>query len=96
VGARTPRELLEALEQTSNFPGATGSLSVEDGRIQREHFLVCLQDRRTQGVAPGQRSDPILLPPLPDPETDSIPEGAPDRIVGYRCPVFGPSTPSGQ
>ncbi|MEE2669345.1 MAG: penicillin-binding protein activator [Gemmatimonadota bacterium] len=96
VGARTPRELLEALEQTSNFPGATGSLSVEDGRIQREHFLVCLQDRRTQGVAPGQRSDPIFLPPLPDPETDSIPEGAPDRIVGFRCPVFGPSTPSGR
>ena len=96
VGARTRDELLEALQQISNFPGATGSLSVEDGRILREHFLVCLQDRRVQVVAEGQRADPILLPPLPDPETDSIPEGASDRIVGFRCPTFGPSSPSGR
>ena len=94
VGARTPDELFETLQQISNFPGATGLLSVEEGRIQREHFLVCLQDRRAQRVTLGQRSDPILLPPLPDPETDSIPEGAPDRIVGFRCPVVGPSVPS--
>jgi len=96
AGARTRDELLEALQQISNFPGATGSLSVEDGRILREHFLVCLQDRRMQVVAEGQRADPILLPPLRDPETDLVPEGASDRIVGFRCPTFGPSSPSGR
>jgi hypothetical protein len=96
MGARTPGELSERLRQISNFPGATGSLSVEDGRILREHFLVCLQDQRVQGVSEGQRSDPILLPPLPDPETDSIPAGAPDRIVGFSCPMVGPSVPLGR
>jgi ABC-type branched-subunit amino acid transport system substrate-binding protein len=96
MGARTPGELSERLGQISNFPGATGSLSVEDGRILREHFLVCLQDQRVQGVSEGQRADPILLPPLPDPETDSIPAGAPDRIVGFSCPLVGPSVPLGR
>jgi ABC-type branched-subunit amino acid transport system substrate-binding protein len=96
MGARTPGELSERLRQISNFPGATGSLSVEDGRILREHFLVCLQDQRVQGVSEGQRANPILLPPLPDPETDSIPAGAPDRIVGFSCPMVGPSVPLGR
>ena len=31
---------------------------------------------------------PIRVDPLPDPETDSIPEG-PGRIVGFQCPEFG-------
>ena len=36
----------------------------------------------------GARAEPIMMPPRPDPETDSIPEGAPDRIVGFRCPNY--------
>ena len=42
----------------------------------------------------GARADPILMPPLPDPETDLIPEGALDRVVGFRCPIMVPSEPA--
>lgn len=95
-GARTPAELASALERISDFPGATGLLSVEEGRIVRQHFVVCLQDRQVRAVSEGARSQPILLPPLPDPETASIPEGAPDRIVGFRCPVAVAAPPPGR
>ena len=90
-GAHTRSELLANLEEISGFAGATGILSVEEGRVVREHYVVCIQDRRVESVADGARAEPILMPPLPDPETDSIPEDAPDRIVGFRCP--GPSPP---
>ena len=95
MGATTPAQLLTNLESVSGLAGATGVLSVEDGRVVREHFVVCLQDRRVQVVPDRARAEPILLPPLPDPETDSIPEDAPDRIVGFRCPSFSPPAPPG-
>jgi hypothetical protein len=69
------------------FSGATGRLFVEDGRVVRDHYLGCLQDRQSINVANGSRADPIMRPPLRDPVTDSIPAGAPDRIVGFRCPT---------
>ena len=93
-GASNPAELLEALEAMPGFSGATGRLFVDQGRVVRDHYVGCLQDRQMRSLADGARSDPILAPPLPDPETDSIPEGALDRVVGFRCPTsfsFGPA-----
>ena len=95
MGATTPGELLANLENISGLPGATGVFSIEDGRVVREHFVICLQDRRVQVMPDRAQAEPILLPPLPDPETDSIPEGAPDRIVGFRCPTSSPLAPPG-
>ena len=93
-GASTQREVLETLESMPGFMGATGRLFVEDGRIVRDHFVGCLQDRQVLDLAEGARSSPILMPPLPNPETDSIPEGALDRVVGFRCPARVFSIPS--
>ena len=85
MGARTNEELVRALNRIIDFPGATGILSVEDGKVLRKHFVACLQDRRRTRISPIDQAQPILMPPLPDPETDSIPEDAPDRIMGFRC-----------
>jgi len=85
MGARTKEELLGALNRITDFPGATGILSVEGGKVLRKHFVACLQDRRRTRISPFEQAQPILMPPLPDPETDSIPEDAPDRIMGFRC-----------
>ena len=93
-GASTPGDLLETLEAMPGFSGATGRLFVDDGRVVRDHFVGCLQDRQVLNLAEGARADPILMPPLPDPETDSIPEGALNRVVGFRCPLLVPSVPA--
>ena len=96
LGVNTPAQLLANLENISQWPGATGVFSIEDGRVVREHFVICLQDRRVRVMPDRARAEPILLPPLPDPETDSIPEDAPDRIVGFRCPTVSPTVPPGR
>ena len=93
-GASTPGDLLETLEAMPGFSGATGRLFVDDGRVVRDHFVGCLQDRQVLNLAEGARADPILMPPLPGPETDSIPEGALERVVGFRCPLLVPSVPA--
>ena len=93
-GASTPDGLLDTLEAMPAFSGATGRIFVDDGRVVRDHFIGCLQDREVLGLPDGARSDPILMPPLRDPETDSIPEGALERVVGFRCPVLVPSEPA--
>lgn len=89
AGAQTSKELLETLDGLSEVPGATGILSVKDGHVVRKHFVSCLQDRTKILVLPHQKSQPIMMPPLPDPETDSIPENAPDRIMGFHCANSG-------
>jgi hypothetical protein len=89
TGAQTSKGFVEALEELSDFSGATGLLSVEDGHVVRKHFVTCLQDRTRRVISPYQQSQPIMMPPLPDPETDSIPEGAPDRIMGFQCSNSG-------
>jgi ABC-type branched-subunit amino acid transport system substrate-binding protein len=43
-GARTPGELLIELEKIRDFPGASGRLTIEGGRINREPYLVRIQD----------------------------------------------------
>jgi branched-chain amino acid transport system substrate-binding protein len=85
-GARTAGDVTGALEGLRDFEGATGRLSVRDGRLTREHYVVCIQDQRPQDLQAGERPNWTLMPPLPDPETDSIPPGVPPRIVGFRCP----------
>ncbi|MBI4539961.1 MAG: penicillin-binding protein activator [Gemmatimonadetes bacterium] len=45
-GARTPAEVRRALDATRDFPGATGAISVEGGRIVRRHVIVRLEDGR--------------------------------------------------
>jgi hypothetical protein len=93
-GATSPGELLQTLETMPGFSGATGRVFVDEGLVVRDHFVGCLQDRQMRGLSDGARVDAILAPPLPDPETDSIPEGALDRVVGFRCPTsfsFGPA-----
>jgi len=40
----SPAELIQALENIRDFPGATGRLSVENGRILREPHLVRIQN----------------------------------------------------
>ncbi|MEO2159375.1 MAG: hypothetical protein ABGX31_08575, partial [bacterium] len=89
TSAQTSKGFVEALEELSDFSGATGLLSVEDGHVVRKHFVTCLQDRTRRVISPYQQSQPIMMPPLPDPETDSIPEGAPDRIMGFQCSNSG-------
>jgi len=94
-GASTPRGVLDTLKAMPGFSGATGRLFVDEGRVVRDHFIGCLQDRRVLVLAEGARANPILRPPLRDPATDSIPEGALDRVVGFRCPMLAGSVPAG-
>jgi ABC-type branched-subunit amino acid transport system substrate-binding protein len=44
-GARSAEDLDRELSGLRNFPGATGTFSVEDGLLVREHFLVRLENR---------------------------------------------------
>lgn len=44
-GARSPGEMTEEIERTEDFRGATGRLSVQDGRITRHHTLYEIRDR---------------------------------------------------
>jgi ABC-type branched-subunit amino acid transport system substrate-binding protein len=41
---RNPRELMDAMEGIRALPGATGVLSILDGRITREPLMVRIQD----------------------------------------------------
>ena len=44
-GPRTPEELLAALEEISDFPGATGRLTIDGGLVTREPHLVRIQNQ---------------------------------------------------
>ena len=88
MGANTSGQLIDNLNRISAFSGATGVISIEEGRVVRKHFVICIQDSQIKTIPLGARAEPIMMPPLPDPETDSIPEGALDRIVGFRCPNY--------
>lgn len=50
-GAREPEEVPRALAEVRGFEGATGFLSVEDGRIVRRYHLMRLRNRETIPVA---------------------------------------------
>ncbi len=42
-GARSPADVSRALEEVRDFPGATGTLSIEDGRLVRRYYLFQIQ-----------------------------------------------------
>lgn len=50
AGARTAAEMSRALEATRDFPGATGVISVQNGRMVRRHVLVRLEGGRAVPV----------------------------------------------
>lgn len=54
-GARTAAEVSRALEATQDFPGATGVISVRDGRIVRRHVIVRLEGGRAVPVQQSRR-----------------------------------------
>lgn len=58
TGARDPEELRRALESIENYPGATGLLSVRDGRIVRSYRLVRLRDGELIPAAPDLEPSP--------------------------------------
>lgn len=51
-GDGTPEGTLRAMERIRDFPGATGLISVVDGRIQRSYLPVLIENRRLMPVAP--------------------------------------------
>lgn len=51
-GARTPAEVARALEGIRDLPGATGDLSVRDGRIVRRYTPVLIQNRYPVPLTP--------------------------------------------
>ena len=51
-GDGTPEGTLRAMERIRDFPGATGLISVVDGRIQRSYLPVRIENRRLMPVAP--------------------------------------------
>ncbi|HSR43004.1 MAG TPA: ABC transporter substrate-binding protein, partial [Longimicrobiales bacterium] len=63
-GMRSPRALRAALEEIRDFPGATGTLSIENGRVLREHHLVRLRDGDMIPI-PLEEPDDRLMPAFP-------------------------------
>lgn len=86
AGAGDPGEVALALNRVQGLPGATGRLSVVDGRIRRAHELVCIENGSLPAIRPGRLPVQEYRPYEPDPETDSVPEG-PGRPDGFRCPL---------
>ena len=85
-GARSAAEVARALEEIRGFPGATGTLSVSDGRVVRDHHLACVQDGRLVPMSADATSVP--LPRLIAPSATGGPatEGA---FAGMSCPGYG-------
>jgi len=84
-GARSPAAMAEALERIEDFPGATGRLSVEGGRVVRAHGVFCYVGADPEPIRPGR---PVLRwRPYPPPAdtTDAVPPG-PGRRAGFACP----------
>lgn len=95
TGARTPAEVRSALESIEGFEGATGVLSVEDGRVVREHHLVCIQERRLLDIEPGQA---VIhhRPTRPGDPEENEPETVPAGPLEIYCPGTAPPELSGR
>lgn len=89
TGARTAAEVRTALEHIEGFEGASGVLSVEDGRVVREHHLVCVQDRQLIDIEPGQR---VIhhRPMRPGDPEENEPELVPAGPLEIYCPGMEP------
>lgn len=83
-GARTPQAVAAALEEVNDFAGATGTLSVDGGRIVRRHDVLCVQNAGLVELPPGVRPAPVFRPYPPNEETGIVPEG-PGRPAGFTC-----------
>lgn len=93
-GARTADAVRAALEGVDGFEGATGVLSIEQGRVVREHGVVCLWDGQARALASNQRPEPLFRPHVRDPVTGELPEG-PGRRAGFQCPGVDTLPPGG-
>ncbi|MDT8340432.1 MAG: ABC transporter substrate-binding protein [Longimicrobiales bacterium] len=90
AGAGSADQVASFLARTEGFAGATGRLSVEEGRVRRAHHMVCLDAGSPVAIPSGLLPEPRFRPYPPDDETGEIPEG-PGRPAGYTCPP--PPTP---
>lgn len=96
-GARDPESVQRALSEVRGLAGATGLLSVEDGRIVRAHRVVCFDGRRALPLGAGERPVPVYRPWAPDEaneETGELPEG-PGHPDGFVCPQLAPAVAPG-
>ena len=83
-GARGGSATAAALEEIESFLGATGTISIEDGRVRREHEVFCVENAGLVELPDGARPEPVFRPYTADPETGMVPEG-PGRPAGFRC-----------
>ncbi len=83
-GARGGAATAAALEEIESFPGATGTISIQDGRVLREHDVLCVENAGLVRLPEGTRPEPVYRPYTPDPATGLVPEG-PGRPAGFRC-----------
>ena len=83
-GVRGPEAVAAALEEVEAFEGATGVLSVEEGRIVRRHDVFCIQDTELVALPGGTRPTLQHRPYPPNPTTGIVPEG-PGRPAGFTC-----------
>lgn len=88
-GARSADELALALEQIEDFPGATGRLSVRDGRIVRAHRVICYSGSEPVPIS-LERPVQVYRPYPRDPDAQGVQQG-PGRRSGFACP----GTPEG-
>ncbi|MBW3534472.1 MAG: penicillin-binding protein activator [Gemmatimonadetes bacterium] len=92
TGARSPDDVARALEDMEPFQGATGVLSVEDGRIVREHHVVCLRAGELLPVSQGDAPRVVDRRASPDPTgLRPVPTGLPFVRVcpGQPAPLDG-------
>lgn len=85
TGARTPGEMADALDQISDFPGASGILSVEDGRIVRRQEVLCYVAGEPVGIPEVRPVQRWRAYPPPADTADTVPPG-PGRRDGWACP----------
>jgi ABC-type branched-subunit amino acid transport system substrate-binding protein len=83
-GVRGGAAVADALEEIQSFSGATGTISIQDGRVLREHEVMCVENAGLLGLPEGTRPEPVFRPYAADPETGLVPEG-PGRPAGFRC-----------
>jgi hypothetical protein len=85
TGARTAAEVRAALGRIQGLEGATGVLSVVDGRVVREHHLLCIQNGQLLPIEPGQTSVHYRPTRPGDPE-EGEPEIVPTGPLEIYCP----------
>jgi ABC-type branched-subunit amino acid transport system substrate-binding protein len=89
-GARTPAAVASSLDAIGEFPGATGELGVQNGRITRGHRVVCVENRALLPVGRGER--PTLIDRRPPP----LPDGRPAALDGLPFLVLCPGRVPGE